>query len=92
MQLAAQDLDAEARDRVRRFAENTTPLNEHGTNQHGLDNYKVLSMATSSIDGGTDSEYLTARIARDRPDILERMKAGRDGEQFVYHSRHFANR
>lgn len=76
LQLAAQDIDAEARDRVKRFAENATPLNGHGTNQHGLDNYKVLSMATSSIDGGTDSEYLTNRIARDRPDILERMKAG----------------
>lgn len=25
---------------------------------------------------GTDAEYLTARIARDRPDILDRMKAG----------------
>ena len=26
--------------------------------------------------GGTAADYLTARIARDRPDILERMKAG----------------
>jgi ribosomal protein L44E len=26
--------------------------------------------------GSTNAEYLTARIARDRPDILERMKAG----------------
>jgi hypothetical protein len=25
---------------------------------------------------GDHAEYLTARIARDRPDILERMKAG----------------
>jgi len=25
---------------------------------------------------GNNPEYLTARIARDRPDILERMKAG----------------
>lgn len=30
LQLAAQDLDAEARDRVKRFAENATPLNGHG--------------------------------------------------------------
>lgn len=28
------------------------------------------------IRNGTDPEYLTARIARDHPDILERMKAG----------------
>ncbi len=26
--------------------------------------------------GGNDADYLTARIARDRPDILERMTAG----------------
>ena len=25
---------------------------------------------------GTDADYLTARIARDRPDILDRMKTG----------------
>ena len=25
---------------------------------------------------GNNSDYLTARIARDRPDILERMKTG----------------
>lgn len=29
-----------------------------------------------SFIGGTSADYLTARIARDRPDILERMKAG----------------
>ncbi len=26
--------------------------------------------------GGTTADYLTARIARDRPDILDRMKEG----------------
>ena len=26
---------------------------------------------------GNDLEYLTARIARDRPDVLEKMKAGK---------------
>lgn len=26
--------------------------------------------------GSNDADYLTARIARDRPDVLERMKAG----------------
>lgn len=29
-----------------------------------------------TLKRGTDPNYLTARIARDRPDILERMKAG----------------
>jgi len=28
------------------------------------------------IRGSTNADYLTARIARDHPDILERMKAG----------------
>lgn len=32
--------------------------------------------STPSQYGGTSADYLTARIARDRPDILERMKAG----------------
>ena len=31
---------------------------------------------TNVIKYGENSEYLTARIARDRPDILERMKQG----------------
>ncbi len=31
---------------------------------------------TVAQDGGTSANYLTARIARDRPDILERMQAG----------------
>jgi hypothetical protein len=30
----------------------------------------------STLKGKRDTDYLTARIARDRPDILERMKAG----------------
>ena len=29
------------------------------------------------MGGGTSADYLTARIARDRPDILEGMKAGK---------------
>lgn len=28
------------------------------------------------MKGGNDANYLTAKIARDRPDILDRMKAG----------------
>ncbi len=31
---------------------------------------------TTAFQGKRDVEYLTARIARDRPDIIERMKAG----------------
>jgi len=52
-------------------------LNKHGTNQHregnGRDNHNVLGAGN---DRGTNPDYLTARIARDAPDILDRMKAG----------------
>ena len=34
------------------------------------------SNTTNSIEGDRGADYLTARIARDRPDILERMKIG----------------
>jgi len=37
-------------------------------------NVDVINIRT--LGGGTSADYLTARIARDRPDILERMKAG----------------
>lgn len=57
------------------MAENTKPLAEHGINQHcnnGLDNYQV-----HSEKGGTSHDYLTARIARDNPEVLEGMKQGK---------------
>lgn len=52
-------------------AKNAKPLANSGANQHteGVDNI-------NSSSGGTSSDYLTARIARDHPDILNRMKAG----------------
>lgn len=34
------------------------------------------TLVTNVKQRGEDADYLTARIARDRPDILERMKAG----------------
>lgn len=37
---------------------------------------KSISSDTTNINGKRDADYLTARIARDRPDILERMQAG----------------
>ncbi len=61
--------------RVRRLAERTTPLQENLTHQrtgagqrtaHDLPSYR----------GGNSAEYLVARIARDRPDILEKMRRG----------------
>ena len=48
------------------------PLFEHGENQHtGRDN-----ITSSPKQRGESSSYLARRIARDRPDILERMKRG----------------
>lgn len=40
-----------------------------------LDNYQVYT--AEQMGGGTSADYLTARIARDRPDILEDMKQGK---------------
>lgn len=69
---------------------NATPGNPTGKNQHHqLRN--LSDNKQSSVDGGSeqfggskterasssvDSEYLAARIARDRPDILEKMREG----------------
>ena len=50
------------------------PLSPHGTNQHG--NGGGLYSSTKSSPKADRSDYLTARIARDRPDIWERMKRG----------------
>lgn len=39
-----------------------------------LDNYQVFS--AEQMGGGTSADYLTARIARDRPDILAALRRG----------------
>jgi hypothetical protein len=68
------DIDAiiaERKDAAKR-AKEAKPLKangEAGNGRSSLDNIKAT-------DGGTSAEYLTARIARDNPEILERMKAG----------------
>jgi hypothetical protein len=57
--------------RVQVTAEEAKPILDHGgdrtTQEQG---YNV------PLVRGNDADYLTRRIARDRPDILERMKAG----------------
>ena len=48
-----------------------SPWNKHGANQHtagGLDR--------GQVQGGNESHYRMARLARDYPDMWERMKAG----------------
>lgn len=77
LQVTADKLEAEARFRTAQYAENAKPLNGHeygngspgpGRGHKTDDNYNVFY--------GTSPDYLAARIARDRPDILERMKQG----------------
>jgi hypothetical protein len=51
-------------------AEQSQPLNEHGTNQHS----RGRDVVTSSR--GNDTDYLTARIARDHPELLEAVRRG----------------
>jgi len=52
-------------------AERAVPLAEHGEAGRGRNRVDNVNST-----GGNDPNYLTARIARDRPDILDRMKAG----------------
>lgn len=53
------------------------PGNPSGNNQHQVkEKRKVDYNKHSKTKGGTDPAYLVSVIARDRPDILERMKAG----------------
>lgn len=56
------------------LAEQVKPLAEHGTNQHREE--RGLDIIKSSTTGGTSASYLTARLARDFPAVLEEMKAG----------------
>ena len=63
----------EAKDR----AEAALPLMPNGGDRKSRDQLDVIKLiASAPISGGTSADYLAARIARDRPDILDRMKAG----------------
>lgn len=48
------------------------PLAKHGE----IGNGRSRGAVSTSKRGSTSAEYLAARIARDRPDVLKRMKAG----------------
>lgn len=67
------DIDAiiDERKTAQARASDTLPLAMHGEVGNGRSR---PSMRRSTY--GETADYLTARIARDRPDILERMKAG----------------
>lgn len=81
LQIAADKLETEARNRVAEIAENTKPLAEHGgeytkTGGRGNklpDNCQVVLKKQY----GNSAKDLTARIARDNPAILEGMKQGK---------------
>jgi len=49
------------------------PLAKHGEVGNGRSRVDIIN---STPGGGTSAEYLTAKIARDCPDILSRMQAG----------------
>lgn len=77
LERSADDIAAlltEAKD-AKTIAEQAEPLKEHGTNQHteGSGGNGVTSSVTPR---GNSAAYRTARIARDAPAVLERMKAG----------------
>ena len=72
LQIAADKIETEARNRVVEKAENTPPLAPNGTNQHTLGDYNC-----NPLDKGNSADYLTARIARDNPEVLEGMKQGK---------------
>ncbi len=63
---------------VKRLAEAAVPLKHHWETP-GPGRGKKLSPKLR-VQSGNRSQYLVNRIARDRPDILERMKAG----EFAY--------
>ena len=62
------------------FADQATPANKpgnpSGNNQYQVKEERKPDNCKDSTKYGNDPEYLTSVIARDRPDILERMKSG----------------
>ena len=77
----AVEIDTEARSRVAEMAETAHPQNGKGRpigtvkdDENKDYNYNTYNQNVKLQ--GTSQTYLTARIARDRPDILDRMKAG----------------
>jgi hypothetical protein len=77
LQIAAEKLETEARNRVVEIAANARPImtaaeiGEMGKNNTPNNNYNY------GLTQGTSADYLTARIARDNPEVLEGMKQGK---------------
>jgi hypothetical protein len=64
---------ADATKAVQKRAEGAPDLNPPGVKNRDITGSNTTSQP---INGRRDAAYFTARIARDRPDLLERMKAG----------------
>ena len=81
LQIAAEKLETEARNRVVEIAENAKLLAEPeiGNGKAGPGRGHKTTDNCQSFYGecGNSSDYLTARIARDNPAILEDMKQGK---------------
>ena len=65
-----------ARKRVAVQAIKVKSLSQHGTNQHTKEAAAHARQLPRSKHSRYGAEYLTARIARDRPDIWKRMQSG----------------
>jgi hypothetical protein len=65
----------EAEKSISDSAREATPIPEHRRPTKTEQAERVKGSVTT-FNGKRDAEYLTARIARDHKDILERMKAG----------------
>jgi hypothetical protein len=80
LQIAAEKLETEARNRVVEIAENAKPLaeQEYGNGKAGPGRGNKTDYNCNPFLGeGNNADYLTARIARDNPAILEDMKQGK---------------
>jgi hypothetical protein len=77
------DTAVDAGKRVRQRAERAEPLAEPGAVGRGRpnpieqDRVDNINSNESESKGGTSADYLTRRIARDAPDVLEQMKQGK---------------
>lgn len=57
-------------------AEQAQPLAHHGANQHSEPEEEDVFTTPPVQRGSTNSDYLLRRLARDAPEVLERVKAG----------------
>jgi hypothetical protein len=68
--------EQEAKSAVAQLAEEAKTLNLNGGDRKSENYENQIDIVKPIHQGGNDSEYLTARIKRDHPEILDRMKRG----------------